>query len=77
MADTPAPRPAPQFLRFPNGIINIEDIATIVPARADKMNVDAVAKANGVRVWFRSGGSRFLPRETLDSMEARLNGAVY
>lgn len=73
MAHTSVPR----FLVLEQGIINVEDISTVVPYGPREGNVDP-AKAGGVTVTFMSKATWLdLPGQTIEGFASLLNGAVF
>lgn len=70
--------PAPQFLIFEEGIINIHDISTVAPYTTSGLRWNVGQEYAGVRVTMRSKSTHIdLPGQTLAGFETRLNGAVF
>jgi hypothetical protein len=71
-------QPAPQFLMFPEGILNVNDISTIAPYRKDGQLWTYGMDASGVRVTFMSKGTFMdLPGQSVPGLHALLSGVPY
>ncbi|UOK18380.1 hypothetical protein SEA_BRUHMOMENT_64 [Arthrobacter phage BruhMoment] len=64
----------PVFLAFPEGIISVDDISTVCPAREDMLRVREDTAPDGLLVTFKSKGTQlFLKGVTQEAFERRLN----